>query len=142
MQNDHQDGTPRLQRDHVLRPGRVPRLISRLYRGAGPAARASMLTALLRPFSPLAMAAVASGAFAGLVARRRTSMVDVALDEAGRYTADQVLELARFAEQIDIDACGEALGILAASPGVTAFGVAAAVLWLRWHGGTAARRPG
>jgi hypothetical protein len=62
----------------------------------------------------------------------------VALDEAGRYTADQVLELARFAEQIDVDACREALGVIVASPGITAFGVAAALLWLRW---TARARP-
>ena len=141
MRDDDADTTTRVGRAHTLRPGSGPRLISRLYRSADPAARAGMLTALLRPFSPLAMAAVASGAFAGFVARRRSSMVDVALDEAAAYTADEVLELARFAEQIDVDACREALGIIVASPGYTAFGVASAMLLLRWYGRSEPRAP-
>lgn len=113
--------------------GRVPRLISRLYRNADPAGRAGILTALMRPLSPLGLAAVASGAFAGFVARRRGAPIDVGLDEAGRFTSDQVLELARFVEQVDIDAFRQAVsGIVASPAGYTAFGVAVALLVLRW----------
>lgn len=112
---------------------RVPRLISRLYRSADPAARAGLLAALMQPLGPLGLAAVASGAFAGFVTRRRGPGIEVGLDEAGRFTSDQVFELARFVEQVDVDALRAAVGSVVASPaGYTAFGVAVALLVLRW----------
>lgn len=133
MRNDEQAVTMPADRGRAVRSERVPRLISRLYRSADPAARAGMLTALMRPLSPLALAVVASGAFAGFIARRRSSAIDVDLNETGRFTSDQVLELARFVEQVDIDAFGDAVsGIVASPAGYTAFGVAVALLVLRW----------
>lgn len=110
-------------------PGRAPRLISRLYRGARPGARAGMLAALIRPLGPLGLAAVASGAFAGFVTRRRGAGADVGLEEAGRFTSSQVLELARFVEQVDPDVFQNMVSDIIASPaGFTAFGVAVAFL--------------
>lgn len=114
--------------------GRMPRLISRLYRGAVPSARAAVLTTLMRPLGSLGLAAVASGAFAGFAARRRGAQVEVGAEEASRYTSDQVLELARFVEQVDADVFQQVLGSVVDSPaGFTAFGVAAALLALRWY---------
>ena len=113
---------------------RVPRLISRLYRTADPRARAGILTALIRPLGPLGLSAVASGAFASLVARRREAGIEVGLEDAGRYTSEQVLELARFVEQVDADVFQQVVGSVVDSPaGFTAFGVAAALLALRWY---------
>ena len=133
MRNDDQAVTPPDDRGRAANPERVPRLVSRLYRSADPAARAGMLTALMRPLSPLALAAVASGAFAGFVARRRGAPIDVGIDEANRFTSDQVLELARFVEQVDVGAFRDAVsGIVASPAGYTAFGVAVALLVLRW----------
>jgi hypothetical protein len=129
MHHDELTGTtPAAERG----PGRASRLISRLYRSADPAARATILTALIRPLSPLALAAVASGAFAGFVARRRSSAIDVSLDEAGRFSSDQVLDLARFVEQVDLEAFGQAVsGIVASPQGCTAFAIELALLVLR-----------
>lgn len=87
-------------------PGPRPaRLVSRLYGAASLRQRASMLTCLLRPLGTLGLAAVASGAFAGLLGRdldhddRR-----VGLAAAKRYSNDQIFELARFVEQVNPDA--------------------------------------
>jgi hypothetical protein len=47
MRNDDDVDTTRpLRPDHAVRPGSLPRLISRLYRRADAAARAGALTAL------------------------------------------------------------------------------------------------
>jgi hypothetical protein len=95
-----------------------------------------MLAALMRPLGSLGLAAVASGAFAGFVTRRHGTSLEVGFEEANRYTSDQVFELARFVEQVDADAFREVVGMIVASPvGVTAFGVAVALLVLRWHRG-------
>jgi hypothetical protein len=138
MPHDDKAVTTLVDKGPAVRPGRVPRLISRLYRSASPAAQAGILSALMRPLGSLGLAAVASGAFASFVTRRRGAAVDVGLDEAGRFTSEQVLELARFVEQVDADAFRQAVSVVVASPaGYTAFGVAVALLVLRWYRGRA-----
>lgn len=118
-----------------------PRLVSRLFRGARPGARARVLQALVRPLGPLGLAAVAAGAFAGIAARRHGGGADIGLDEAARFSGEQVLELSRFVEQVDPDVLQHlASDVLASPAGFTAFGIAAALLVLRRHRG--ARRPG
>jgi hypothetical protein len=115
---------------------RVPRLISRLYRTADLPARAGILAALIKPLGLLGLAAVASGAFADFAARRRNGGIEVGLDDAGRYTSEQVFELARFVEQVDADTFRLVIGSVVDSPaGYTAFGVALALLALRWYRG-------
>jgi hypothetical protein len=110
----------------------APRLLSRLYRSADPVARAGILSALMRPLGPLGLAAVASGAFAGFVARRRGAVVEVGVDEVGPFTSEQVFELARFVQQVDAAAFLRTVTGIAASPvGFTAFGLALALLLLR-----------
>lgn len=117
-------------------PGAVPRLISRLYRCARPAAKAAMLAVLTRPLGSLGLAAVASGAFAGLVARRGRAGVEVGLDETARITSEQVLELSHFVEQVDPGVFQQlAIDIVSSPAGFTAYGVAVASLILRWYEG-------
>jgi hypothetical protein len=111
---------------------RVPHLISRLYRTADLPARAGILAALIKPLGPLGLAAVASGAFAGFAQRQRGTGIEIGLDEAGRYSAAQVLELARFVEQVDADAFAQVVAMVLDGPaGFTAFGVAIAMLVVR-----------
>jgi hypothetical protein len=111
---------------------RVPHLISRLYRTANLPARAGILAALIKPLGPLGLAAVASGAFAGFVQRQRGTGIEIGLDEASRYSAAQVLELARFVEQVDADAFAQVVAMVLDGPaGFTAFGVAIAMLVVR-----------
>lgn len=119
---------------------RIPHLISRLYRSADLPARAGILAALIRPLGPLGLAAVASGAFAGFVTRRREGGIEIGPDDVGRYTSEQVLELARFVEQVDAGTFQLVIGSVVDSPaGYTAFGVALALLALRWYRGRGER---
>jgi hypothetical protein len=54
---------------------------------------------LLRPVGPLALVAVAAGAFASLLPTTRWGEVRASLDDAMRISASHVLELARYVEQ-------------------------------------------
>jgi len=107
---------------------RAARLASRLYAGASAMQRSRIVTTLLRPLGPLALVAVASGAFAGLL-DRVNALGAASIDELGHFTRDQVFELARFVEQVSPDALQQVAGTIAENPlGVSALGAAAAVL--------------
>ncbi len=111
---------------------RPARLVSRLYGAASSPLRASMLACLLRPLGTLGLAAVASGAFAGLLRRGADPGALVGIDEASRYSQDQIFELARFVEQVSPDALQQLANLIADNPmGMAAFSAAAALLLLR-----------
>jgi hypothetical protein len=108
---------------------RAARLASRLYAGAGAVQRSRIVATLVRPLGPLALVAVASGAFAGLLNRVSALGAALPIDELGHFTREQVFELARFVEQVSPDALQQVAGAVAENPfGVSAFGAAAAVL--------------
>ncbi len=108
---------------------RAARLASRLYAGAGAAQRRRILATLLRPLGPLALVAVASGAFGGLLHRINALGAALPLEELGDFTREQVFELARFVEQVSPDALQQVAGGIADNPlGVSSLGAAAAVL--------------
>ncbi len=58
-----------------------------------------LLNGLLRPVGPLALVAIAAGAFASLLPATRWHGASATLDDALRLSAGQVLELARYVEQ-------------------------------------------
>ena len=108
---------------------RAASLASRLYAGASAMQRSRMVETLLRPLGPLAIVAVASGAFAGLLDRMSTLGAALPMDELGEFTREQVFELARFVEQVSPDALQQVAGAIGDNPfGVSALGAAAAVL--------------
>jgi len=108
---------------------RAARLASRLYASAGAVQRSRIVMTLARPLGPLALVAVASGAFAGLLNRVSALGATLPIDELGHFTREQVFELARFAEQVSPDALQQVAGAIADNPfGVSAFGAAAATL--------------
>jgi hypothetical protein len=118
----------------------APRLVARLYGGANASLRARILGCLLRPLGPLGLVAVASGAFAGFLSRATPAGFAVALDDAQRFSREQVFELARFAEQVDPQALQQITGLLADGAmnnaingplGVAAFSAAAVPLLVR-----------
>ena len=114
--------------------GRAPvaRLVSRLYARANAPLRARMLTGLLRPLGPLGLVAIATGAFAGFLQRGGQAGARVALDDAGRYTSEQIFELASFVEQVNPDAVQQVASLIADNPaGIAAFSVSVALLILR-----------
>jgi hypothetical protein len=109
----------------------APRLVARLYAETGDdTLRARMIECMLRPLSPLGVAAVASGAFLGQLLHGGYGGLRAAAEGAVRassYTTAQVLELARFVEQVQ-PAVVHQLAMLArdASPG--GLGLSAAAL--------------
>ncbi|HEY8976157.1 MAG TPA: hypothetical protein VIN75_18225 [Burkholderiaceae bacterium] len=116
---------------------RAARLAARLYAGATAVQRSRIVTTLCRPLGPLALVAVASGAFAGLLDRAGALGGTLQIDELAGFTRDQVFELARFVEQVSPEALQQVAGSVVENPwGVSALGAAAAVLLA-----TAARRP-
>ncbi len=109
--------------------GRAPRLLARLYGSANQALRSRLVACLVRPLGPLALASVAAGAFTALLSRSGGGGLAIAIDDAARYSQDQVAELARFVEQVQPDALLQAARLAAAHPtGIGAFSASVAVL--------------
>ncbi len=110
----------------------VARLVTRLYSAASAPLRARMLACLVRPLSPLGLVAVASGAFGGLLHRWSDRGPVIPLEEVGRFSNDQILELVRFVDQVNPEAVQQIARLIAASPaGMAAFSASAALLLLR-----------
>ena len=78
----------------------LSQLLSDVYRASAPPLRARLLECLLRPVRPLGLVAVAAGAFGSLVHRETWSGLSISVDDALRYSADQVFELARYVGQL------------------------------------------
>ncbi|WP_157268189.1 hypothetical protein [Azohydromonas aeria] len=76
-------------------------LIVRLYEEADGPLRARMLECLLRPLGPLALVAVANGAFGAFVHRRRWHLLRIHANDTLEVRSDQLQELAEFALAID-----------------------------------------
>ena len=77
----------------------VARLLAQLYDQASPAARARLLAQLLKPVGPLALVAIAAGAFGRLLPSSRWQGAQVTLEDAQRFNGQQVFELVRYVEQ-------------------------------------------
>jgi hypothetical protein len=77
----------------------IPELVSAVYDEAPAALRTRLLEALVRPLGPLALAAIAAGAFGHLLYRLGRNAPPISPGDAGRITPEQVLELARYVEQ-------------------------------------------
>jgi len=71
--------------------------------GAPPSARAQLLECLVRPLGPLALVAIAAGAFGHLFYRLRRDAAPISPDDVSRITSEQVLELTRYVEQCSPD---------------------------------------
>ena len=80
-------------------PASVPVLVAALYDEAPPPLRQRLLNHLLGPVGPLALVAVAAGAFARLLPAGRWSSAQVQLDDVWAIQPAQVLDLARYVEQ-------------------------------------------
>lgn len=74
-------------------------LIADLYAEVPPPLRVRLLRGLLGPVGPLALVAIAAGAFARLLPASRWNGADVNLEDALRIGPEQVFELARYVEQ-------------------------------------------
>jgi hypothetical protein len=117
------------RRDRVPR---VPRLVARLYWSADRPLRAKLLASLTRPLSSLGLAAVAAGAFARLLFVGGPNGAAAGIEDVAQFTNDQIIELARFVEQVSPQALQQFAILIARSPvGAAAFSASAVVLLLR-----------
>jgi len=91
-------------------------LVADLFAEAPPPQRVRLLNVLLRPVGPLALVAVAAGAFASLLPSTRWHGASATLDDAMRLSAGQVLELARYVEQKSPESLLQLPALLADSP--------------------------
>jgi hypothetical protein len=96
--------------------GSVPVLVAALYDEAPASLRQRLLNHLLRPLGPLALVAVAAGAFARLLPPGRWSNVQVQLDDVWAIRPEQVLDLAQYVEQKAPEMLWRLPEILATSP--------------------------
>jgi hypothetical protein len=74
-------------------------LVADFYEEAPVAVRARLLRAMLKPVGPLALVAVAAGAFARLLPVRPSQSIEITPELARGIGPDQVFELARYVEQ-------------------------------------------
>jgi len=94
----------------------VPVLVAALYDEAPAPLRQRLLNHLLRPVGPLALAAVAAGAFARLLPPGRWSGAQVQLDDVLSIGPDQVLDLAFYVEQKAPEMLWRLPDVLSSSP--------------------------
>ncbi len=110
----------------------APRLVRRLYAASNEVLRAELLTCLLRPLGVLGATAAAAGAFSAFVLRPGVQPVMVNPDEVTQVSTEQVMELARFVEQVDPQALLQVADLLSTQAmGMAAFSAAAMVLLYR-----------
>jgi hypothetical protein len=111
------------------RAGRVARLVARLYSSSSLAVRTRLVACLVRPLSPLGLAAVAAGAFTVFLSPSGPGGLSVAMADVARFSKDQIAELARFVEQVSPEALQQAAALIADNPfGVGTFAASVAVL--------------
>jgi hypothetical protein len=94
----------------------IPELVSQVYQQAPMRLRPRLLECLLRPVGPLALVAIAAGAFRRFLYRLRRNAMPISIEEAARVTSDHVLELARYVEQSSPDALLRFAALIAAHP--------------------------
>ena len=94
----------------------LSQLVAEVYRESEPRLRARLLECLLKPVRPLGLVAVAAGGFSAFLHRESWSRLSVSLDDAVRFTSDQVFELARFVEQVQPEAFQQIAGLMADNP--------------------------
>jgi len=109
--------------------GRAARLIARLYGSANLTLRTRFVACLIRPLSPLGLAAIGAGAFTILLSRRGAGGISVAVADVAQFSKEQIAELARFVEQVSPDALAQVAAMVADNPvGVGTFTASVAVL--------------
>ena len=91
-------------------------LVADLFAEAAPPQRVRLLNGLLRPVGPLALVAIAAGAFANLLPSKNWHGASATLDDAMQFSAGQVLELARYVEQKSPESLAQLPTLLADSP--------------------------
>ena len=121
---------------------RLARLIARAYDSADLHLRARIVDCLLRPLGTLSIAGVAAGAFSAFVYRHRSGDVGAAAWQFADFSRQQIVELARFAGEVNPQALQQATDLLAANASaLAAFSAAAVLLYSRRQAANARTSP-
>lgn len=96
--NDPQALVDAAARPRVYRTS-LPRLVANFYEEAPPATRLQLLSSLLKPVGPLALVAIAAGAFSRLLPSGRWQDATPSLDDVQRFSGEQVMELVMYVQQ-------------------------------------------
>ena len=91
--------TPAARRRALVMRTSVARLVGQIYAQATPPQQAQVLTQLLRPVGPLALVAIAAGAFSRLLPSARWQSAEITPELAQGSGAEQVLDLALYVQQ-------------------------------------------
>jgi hypothetical protein len=91
-------------------------LVADLFAEAAPPQRVRLLNGLLRPVGPLALVAIAAGAFANLLPSKNWHGASASLDDVMHFSTSQVLELARYVEQKSPESLTQLPKLMADSP--------------------------
>ena len=94
----------------------LSRLVSDVFDEVGPHQRAKVLECLLRVMSPLALLAVAAGAFARFLPHDLNERLHVSAEQVTQYSAEQVSELASFSLQVDPEVLRQVASVIQSSP--------------------------
>jgi hypothetical protein len=120
----------------------VPQLVCEVYRESPPPLRARLLECLLKPVRPLPLVAIAAGAFGTFLHREAWSLVTVSIDDALRFSAEQVFELARYVEQFEPETFLQVASLMSENP-VTMTTLSGSLLLValrRWRAASSADR--
>jgi hypothetical protein len=138
----HDDTQPRPQcLAGTAAPPALPALVSEVYRAAAAPLRVKLLECLLRPVGPLALAAIASGAFGAFLQRRTWAGASLSIDDVATISAEQFHELAGYLEQASPEVFLRVPAVLAGSPLAMATGSGAVLLALILQHAAARPRP-
>lgn len=108
------------------------RMVSRLYRTAEQPLRSRLLACLLRPLGTLGLMGVAAGAFAGFLHRGGGSSGRAGVGDVARFSNEQMIELARFVEQVSPEVLQEFARLIAENPvGLAAFSGSVSLLLMQ-----------
>jgi hypothetical protein len=94
----------------------IPELVSEVYDEAPAPLRTELLECLVRPLGPLALVAIAAGAFGHLLYRLRRDAVPISPNHVNRITSGHVLELTRYVEQCNPDTLLHVGALIAGHP--------------------------
>jgi hypothetical protein len=94
--------------------------------------RVRVLRRLLLPVGPMALAALAGGAFAKYASQARWPRIAISFDDAARVTSGQIYELVRYVQQSNPHVLQQVLAVLARdATAMAAIGAAVAAIVLK-----------
>ena len=121
----------------------IPELVSALYSQAPVPLRTKLLECLLGPVGPLALVSIAAGAFSPLLQRLARGGIFISFEDAARFSAAHVLELARYVEQASPEVLLRLGAMIASNPvGIATVSGSALLLALGSSRGRALTSPG